>query len=97
MNSEFQGQEDLKRAKQALEAHREALMALPNVIGVGIGLKRVKGLTTGAVGLVVLVRQKVPAKELEEKDLIPAEIDGVPVDVQETGPIRANRSISTTH
>jgi hypothetical protein len=32
-----------------------------------------------------MVDQKVPASELAPEDLIPRELDGIPVDVQEMG------------
>jgi hypothetical protein len=38
---------------------------------------------------VVLVTQKLPEAALAPKDVIPAEIEGVPVDVQEVGTIKA--------
>jgi hypothetical protein len=41
------------------------------------------------VAVVVLVRRKLPASQLSPEDRIPAQIDGVPVDVQEVGDVRA--------
>ena len=60
---------------------------MANVVGVGVGYMRRGGLRTDEVGLVVLVRHKRPSIELAEKDRVPAQIDGVPVDVQEVGEI----------
>ncbi len=47
------------------------------------------GAPLGQVCIIVSVRKKVPREQLSPADRIPAELDGVPVDVQETGPIRA--------
>jgi hypothetical protein len=37
----------------------------------------------------VLVEKKVPGEQLSPQEMIPAEIEGVPVDVQEVGKLRA--------
>jgi hypothetical protein len=41
------------------------------------------------LAIVVLVRRKLPRAQLMPEDIVPAEIEGVPVDVQEVGEIRA--------
>jgi hypothetical protein len=78
-----------ERARRVKEAYGEELMALPNVVGLGIGLRHVGGEPTGEVALVVLVSRKLPAANLEENAILPQEIEGVPVDVQEVGEISA--------
>ena len=67
----------------------EELMAKAHVVGVGIGLAKVEDDYTDELALVVLVDEKVPLEDLDEKDIIPQELDGVRVDVQETGVISA--------
>jgi len=64
-------------------------MGKANVVGVGIGLRSRGGERTGEVVLVVMVNRKVPQAHLAPADIIPSEIDGVPVDVQEVGEIDA--------
>jgi hypothetical protein len=54
-----------------------------------VGLRRRAGAQSREVAIVVLVRQKVPRSQLAAEDIVPAEIDGVPVDVQEVGEIGA--------
>lgn len=78
--------EEIRKVKAAYE--RE-LMSKPNVVGLGIGYRQRGGLRTDDMALVVMVEKKVPAAQLAPEDIIPAEIDGVPVDVQEVGKIRA--------
>lgn len=78
-----------ERVREVKEAYGEKLMALPNVVGLGIGLRHVGGEPTGEVALVVLVSRKLPSANLDEKDMLPQEIEGVPVDVQEVGEISA--------
>ncbi len=68
----------------------EMLMAKANVIGVGIGLAMIDGDYTDAPALVVMVAQKMPLAQLEHADVIPARLDGVRVDVQETGVFTAS-------
>lgn len=75
------------RAQAVKRAHGAELLGKANVVGVGVGYVRRGGLRTDEVGLVVLVRHKRPAVELAEQDRVPAQIDGVPVDVQEVGEI----------
>lgn len=61
------------------------LMEKANVVGVGIGMAKVDGEYTTEMALVVMVEKKVAFEELSEADLIPSEIEGVRIDVQETG------------
>lgn len=61
------------------------LMGLPNVIGLGIGYKRIQDETTDTLCLVVMVTQKVPLKDLKVDERVPKALDDVPLDVQETG------------
>lgn len=60
-----------------------------NVVGVGIGEKREDNKPTGVLALKFFVRRKFKESELAKKDLLPKEIDGLPVDVEETGLFRA--------
>ncbi len=78
-----------ERVSSVKEAFKEDLLSKPNVIGVGVGLREREGEMTDEIVLVVLVTKKLPATEIEPDDLIPAEIQGVPVDVQEVGEIAA--------
>ena len=72
---------------QARYAHD--LMEKPNVVGIGIGLVRIDGEVTAEPGLIVMVVKKVPDAELAPNDMIPKSIEGVRVDVQETGAVEA--------
>jgi hypothetical protein len=79
----------VEKAQAVKQAYEHALLARPNVVGVGVGLRRRGGKRTDEVGLVVMVERKVPKSLLRAEDLIPAEIDGVPVDVREVGQVEA--------
>jgi hypothetical protein len=73
----------VKRARQA------ELLRKANVVGVGVGYRRRRGQITDTVALVVMVSRKLPREQLAPEDLLPRELDGVPVDVQEVGELRA--------
>jgi len=78
-----------ERVASVKETFKEDLLAKPNVIGVGVGLREREGELTDEIVLVVLVTKKLPMTEIEADDLIPTEIQGVPIDVQEVGEIAA--------
>jgi hypothetical protein len=78
-----------QRAQAVKRAYTSELMSKANVVGVGVGFTRRGGDSTGDVGVVVMVSKKLPPSQLNPTDIIPREIEGVPVDVQEVGEIRA--------
>jgi hypothetical protein len=67
--------------------HERELLRYPNVVGVATGTPTRRGKPTAGPGLLVLVSRKVPERELAPEERLPREIEGVPVDVVETGPI----------
>lgn len=77
--------DDYRRAQVVRRAALDSLMRKANVVGVGVGFRLRHGARTKEVVLVVMVDGKVPMDDLRAADQIPGEIDGVPVDVQETG------------
>lgn len=83
---------DVQRAAQAKERHWPEIMAKPNVVGVGIGMKIVSGAATAEPAVVVLVRRKQPIAGLPPDGVIPPEIGGAPTDVVAVGEIRARQS-----
>jgi hypothetical protein len=76
--------EAIRAVKQTYESQ---LMRMANVVGVGIGFRTCQGVRTDNPALVVLVSRKLPPELLSPQERIPAELDGVPVDVQEVGQI----------
>jgi hypothetical protein len=79
----------IQRVKEVKARHESQLMKKANVIGVGIGFKQRRGKPTDEIALVVNVTRKLPLSQLAPEDAIPNRIEGVPVDVHETGEIRA--------
>ncbi len=81
--------EAVARAQSVKAKYERELMRKRNVVGVGVGFEERAGRMTETVCIVVSVRKKLPLDQLAPKDVIPAELDGVPVDVQATGAFRA--------
>jgi hypothetical protein len=75
------------RAQAVRQAHEADLMRRANVVGVGVGLRTRGGRRGREVAIVVMVKQKMARAMLAEADVLPREIDGVPVDVVEVGEI----------
>lgn len=60
-----------------------------NVVGVGIGEKITEGSSEGVLAVKFFVRVKYPKDQLSKSELLPETIDGLPVDVEQTGTFRA--------
>lgn len=73
---------------QILKRHRKDLLALPNVVGVGIGGKQTHGVETGEFALVVFVEKKLPPEFLPRGALVPKSLGKIKTDVVETGRFR---------
>jgi hypothetical protein len=83
-------QEEIMQRVTTIQArYTETLMRKKYVVGVAAGLRKRSGQVTDEVCLVVMVEKKVPQDQLDAEDRIPEEIDGVHVDIQETGMFRA--------
>jgi len=85
-------QDAVQHATEVKRRHEKELMRKSNVVGVGVGLRMRSGRRTDEVCIVVSVKVKVPAQNIQPSDIVPPVIEGVPVDVVETGEIRAFRA-----
>jgi hypothetical protein len=81
--------EEVQQVKQSVESQ---IMSTPNVVGVGVGYEVAAGVPTGQLGVVVLVRRKLPLAALPPEDVLPKRLDSVPVDVVEVGELRAQQA-----
>lgn len=77
------------RIADVLARHEAALLRRPNVVAVAAGFRTRGGVPTDERCLVVYVRRKVPARQLAAADRLPRQIEGVPIDVVEIGPVEA--------
>ena len=72
------------------EKYEDQLLKLPNVVGVAIGEKVVKGqVVPGKEVIKVLVTRKVPESQLKPDQVIPKTLEGYETDVEEVGIITA--------
>jgi hypothetical protein len=71
------------------DKYQAELLRKVNVVGVAVGYREKDGQMTDQVALTVMVKKKVPLSQLDAKDVIPPEIEGVMTDVKEVGEIRA--------
>jgi hypothetical protein len=81
--------EEYKKAVIVKDAYKEMLLGKANVVGVGIGFARRGQQQTKQIALVVMVSRKLPPEALSQQDILPTEIEGIPVDVQQTGTLYA--------
>lgn len=88
-NGQNEQDEQMQKIASVQARYSEELLAKPHVVGLGIGLAQRGGQYTDELALIVMVDEKVPADQLAPEERIPGELDGVPVDVQRTGPIVA--------
>jgi hypothetical protein len=65
--------------------HEQELMEKANVVGVAIGHRYVRGQDTGELCITVFVSVKLPPEALRAADLVPQSLDGVRLDVRESG------------
>ncbi len=82
-------QQAISRAQTVKQKYEAALLKKKNVIGVGVGFKNSLGQASNQVAIVVNVTRKVPLSALRAEDIIPARLEDVPVDVVQTGLIKA--------
>ncbi len=80
---------DFRDLVSAQTEHEQRLLALPNVVGVGLGTKHTQGKDTGKKCLSVLVDMKLDKDLLRRDEIIPATVGQVPTDVYEVGVLQA--------
>ena len=79
----------MAKAQEVKEANEEKILALPNVLGVGIGYKEIGGKETTELCIKVYVEKKLPQKELSAEEIVAETVDKIKTDVQEVGLIEA--------
>lgn len=76
----------LEHARQISRAHSDSLLSKPNVVAVGVGYQ--EGART-ELALVVMVEKKLPLSALADDEIVPREIEGLPVEVRVVGEVSA--------
>ena len=72
------------KIEAVLRKHEDALLAYPNVNGVGIGER------AGRPVIKVMVIRKVPESSLQPDQVLPRELEGFELDVEEIGEVTAH-------
>ncbi|MBI4868928.1 MAG: hypothetical protein HY816_18465 [Candidatus Wallbacteria bacterium] len=80
---------DYKNVEAVMHRNLSRLMAMPHVVSVGIGYRVRGGEESEELCISVAVDRKLPASELPAEGTLPQELEGVPVDVVETGSLEA--------
>ncbi len=57
----------------------------PNVVGIGLGKKKVRGMATQDVAVKFYVKEKLHPLLVKDGEVIPDEVEGVPTDVEQSG------------
>lgn len=84
----------IAHATEVQARYADLLLSKAHVVGVGVGFAQRRGTATREVALVVMVDEKLPAAQLSADDLLPTELEGVPIDVQAMGGFSA---VPATH
>jgi len=85
MSSQEELNQKIRKASEVQARYATQLMSKQHVVGVAVGHPVQNGVSSPDVGVIVMVDRKVNPGQLAPNDLIPTQLDGVPVDVQETG------------
>ena len=78
----------IEEVRKIKEKYEKELMSISGVIGCGIGYKYVYGKKTDDLCIICYVKKKKSKENLKKKDLIPEMIEGILIDVIESGEIR---------
>ena len=78
----------IEEVRKVKEKYEKELMGKSGVIGCGIGYKYVDGKKTDDLCIICYVKKKRSEEQLKKKDLIPEKIEGILIDVVESGEIR---------
>jgi len=87
---------DLQKIIDTQKKHEKSLIRKANVTSVGCGYRFKDGKQTEEICIIVGVGEKVPETMLSTFDVIPRSVDGVAIDVVETGTIKAEQAIDPT-
>lgn len=80
---------DHRDVARVVDRHKELVLSKPNVVGVGVGFREIRGRRTDEICVVALVRQKIPKAGLTPEALVPTKIEGVSTDVIPVGTLSA--------
>lgn len=82
-------EEKMDLVRSVKSRYEAELMAKANVIGVGIGSCKQPNERSDEPVIVVSVTRKMARSELDPRDIVPTQLDGVPVRIEAIGELRA--------
>jgi len=74
------------------EKHEQKLLLFPNVVGVGVGRKFIKGASVRRACIKIYVQKKVPKSRLKKSEIIPKKLNGRETNVEEVGALKTQIS-----
>jgi len=78
---------NIEHAQAVKTRYENELMKKPGVVGVGVGYVERNGQFTDEVCIVVTVEKTRGMSRLFSNNRLPAQLEGVPVQVRESGPV----------
>ena len=78
-------QDQMNDVRRIKEKYQEKLLRKANVVAVGIGHRRSDSGESGEPAIIVSVTHQVPPCELAHHDLIPQDLEGVPIEIRSVG------------
>lgn len=87
---------DIQKVIAAQEKNQKSLIQRANVVSVGCGYKFKDGKQTDEICIIVGVSEKLPQIGLSAADIIPTSVDGVTIDVMETGQFKSLQELDPT-
>jgi hypothetical protein len=78
----------LDEAKKIKKKYEADLMRKKGVVACAVGYKHVEGKKTDRVCIICYVIDKIPENQIEEADLIPPVLEGIPTEVIVSGEMR---------
>lgn len=79
----------IEEVRKVKDKHESELMKKSGVVGCAIGYKNVGGKKTDELCIICYVKKKKSEEKLKKKDIIPKKIEGISIDVVESGEIQA--------
>lgn len=87
---------DIQNVIAAQQKYQKSLIQRANVVSVGCGYRFKDGKQTEEICIIVGVAEKLPQIGLSAADIIPAAVDGVTIDVVETGKFKSLQELDPT-
>ena len=75
----------IEQVREVKKRYEKELLKKPGVIGCAIGYKYINGKKTDELCIICYVEEKIQKEKLKKQEIIPKKIEGISVDVIESG------------